>query len=74
MLHSLRDKETDEKLEEEMKRCIRLGSVRSDWRREAFWLEERKETAGGYGLRFTIYRRQEGVNCEFVNCNLYNIE
>lgn len=42
----MKRKGADEKMMKEMERCLRLGSVRPDWRRESAWLEERIKKSG----------------------------
>lgn len=46
LMRRMRSKGADEKIMEELKRCLRLGSVRSDWKREREWLEKKAEQSG----------------------------
>lgn len=46
LVRSVRSKGADEKKIGELTRCLRLGSVRADWRRETGWLEEKIRNAG----------------------------
>lgn len=46
LMRRMRSKGADEKIMGELKRCLRLGSVRSDWKREREWLEEKAEKSG----------------------------
>lgn len=43
LLRRTKSKGADEKMMKEMERCLRLGRVRPDWRRELVWLEEKIE-------------------------------
>ena len=47
LLLSMREKGADSKLLEEAERCIRLGAVRADWKRQAEELEAEIEKAEG---------------------------
>lgn len=43
LVERIKLKGADEKTVQEMERCLRMGSVRSDWRRECGWIEAKIE-------------------------------